>query len=567
MAKAAFDLQAYLEQGPDELLTQIDAEECERDLSTFIRRAWPTVQPGIYRHNWHIDAIADHLMAVSSGEIRRLLINVPPRCMKSLSCSVMWPAWTWAQKRRDGYPLEGPQVRFLCLSYASHLAMDAARHHYRLVTSPWYQARWGSRVQIDPNQDRMDEFGTLAKGIRYSVGFGGAVLGRGGDIRVIDDPHKPDEVESDLVRGAVIQQYDEELALRVTDPKTSAEVIIMQRLAENDLSGHIIEQGGDDLVHLMLPMEADPDRRCVTVLGWADPRMSDDSGEELPGRYGDGKIAPGSPLAKSTGTLLWPEQFTRQEIERLKPRLGPYAYAGRLQQAPVPRGGGILKSEWWRLWRSDTYPEFSTVLVSLDTASTEKEENDESAITVWGAWAGDGGRPQIMLIDAWEGFLEFDPLIRKVMEMCRAPNGNPSCPADILLVEAKNIGHPVMTEVRRLMASRDISVQAFNPMGDKVTRAIAIQHMFSGTQVTDPETGMQSWTGGCIWAPDREWAQLVIDRCASFPRGKRKGIVDTTSQAIKYLRDAGVILRREEYDEEREEEKRYRKPARPRYDV
>lgn len=549
------------------LLIEIDAQECEEDFAVFIERAWNIIDPAPFMSSWVINALADHLMAVADGTIRKLLINLPPRMAKSRVCSEFFPAWVWANKQRANKPLLGPQVRFLCMSYASTLAMDNARNHKRLIEHPWYRERWGSRVRIDPKQDLQDAFATTAHGVRYSLGFGGSVLGRGGDIKIIDDPHKPDEVESELVRGAVIRQYDEELAFRANNFMTNAEIIVMQRLAEDDLSGHILESGGSDLVHLMLPMQADPDRRCVTVLGWSDPRLSDEDGDELPARTRGGLIIPGSALAEANGALLWPERFPQQEVDKLIARAGPYGAAGRLNQSPIPRGGGIFKAEWWRLWRNSDYPSFSTVLVSLDTASTEKEENDESALTAWGAFADENGRPQIMLIDAWEGFLEFDPLLQRVAEMCRAPNGNPSCKADILLVENKNISHPVMSELRRAYGNKEWTTIPFDPKGDKVARALAIQHLFSGHQVTDAATGMKTWTGGNIWAPDTDWAQLVIDRNANFPKGKRKGITDTTSQALKYLRDGGVILRTEEYDDEITEERTYRKAPRPRYDV
>ena len=567
-ANRKFDASSYIEKfEANKIDLTADCEICERDLADFSRRAWAIVDPAVYLHNWHIDAVCDHLMAVSDGEIRSLLINLPPRCMKSKIVSEFWPAWTWANQAKAGYPLIGPQTKFLCLSYGLDLALDAARNHYKIVTSPWYRERWGERVRIDPKKDRVDEFATTAMGVRYSVGFGGAVLGRGGDIRIIDDPHKPDEVESELVRGAAIRQYDEEIAIRITDPKTSAEVLIMQRLTEDDLSGHVLAAERPDLVHLMLPMRYDPKRHCVTVLGWQDPRGLDEDGEKLEGIDEDGDIDPGSPMAIADGTLLWPERFSDEELLKLESRLGPFGTAGRLQQAPVPRGGGIFKAEWWRLWNDSKYPDFSTVLVSLDTASTEKEENDEAALTAWGVFAGENGKPQIMLIDAWEGFLEFAPLVEKTAKMCQMPNGNTQMKADYLLVEAKNIGHPVMTEIRRLYGTRQWQTLPFNPIGDKVTRAISIQHMFSGEHRLDLATGMRTWTGGCVWAPDTQWAQMVIDRCGSFPKGKRKGIVDTTSQAIKFLRDNAVLMTPEEYEDERTEELRYRKPLKPLYNV
>ena len=166
-----------------------------------------------------------------------------------------------------------------------------------------------------------------------------------------------------------------------------------------------------------------------------------------------------------------------------------------------------------------------------------------------------------MLIDAWEGFMEFSPLLNQTISMCRRHK------ADILLVEAKNIGQSIEQEIRRMFGGKEWSTLFSVPKGDKVARLISVQHMWSGDQVVDPKTGMKTWTGGVIWAPDKEWAQLVLDRVGSFPKGKRKGIVDTVSQAIKYLRDNGIILRPQEYDEERLEERRYRRQRGPAYDV
>ena len=249
---------AWIEDSAETAIIHIDAEALERDFAEFVREAWPIVDPSEYLHNWHIDAMCDHLMAVNEGEIRRLLINIPPRCSKSKVASALWPAWTWAQRRKQGFPLQGPQVRFLCLSYAQGLALDSARWHRQAITSPWYRERWGNRVILDRENDRIDEFATTAKGVRYSVGFGGTILGRGGDIKIIDDPHNPDEIESESQLETAIRRFDEEISMRVTDPRTSAEVVIMQRLGEGDISGHILEQmgeDGEDVVHLCLPMD------------------------------------------------------------------------------------------------------------------------------------------------------------------------------------------------------------------------------------------------------------------------------------------------------------------------
>jgi hypothetical protein len=162
--------------------------ELEESLSKFFREAWPHFDPAPYTHGWHIDAIAEHLEAVTRGQIRKLLINVPPRHTKTLLVSVAWPAWIWA--RHVTGPLSGPQVKFLCLSYGDQLALDNATVMRRLLDSEWYRGYWGDWVKVASDQDAKNKFDTTAGGSRISSSFGGSVLGRGGDIRIIDDPHK-----------------------------------------------------------------------------------------------------------------------------------------------------------------------------------------------------------------------------------------------------------------------------------------------------------------------------------------------------------------------------------------
>lgn len=554
-----FDALEYISKyGADRLDIFADAEECERDLSLFYKRSWAVLDPARYVHNWHVDAISDHLMAVTDGSIKKLLINVPFRVGKTLLSSVSYNAWTWAQGTKG--PRAGPQVRFLCLSYASTLSHESATTCRRLIGSAWYQDRWGDRVKISPVQDNKEKFDTLAMGSRISVGFDGGTLGRGGDIKIIDDPHKVKEVESDDVRLGTIRTYDEGLSSRFTDPETAAEIIIMQRLHGDDLSGHVLEKYTGH-VHLMLPMEYEPTRHCHTVLGWDDPRGLGADGALLPGLGEDGKLIAGSPLAAREGVLLWPKRFTREVVENLKTSLGPYGSAGQLQQSPTPRGGGIILAEWWQLWEGDGYPDFSRVFVSVDTASTEKEQNDEAAITAWGVWHLDNGQPQLMLLDAWEGRLEFHKLVTKVADICKRRG------ADVCLVEGKANGIDVINELRRLYGRREWSTIQIDPKGDKVARLTAVQAQFSGEFRLDAATGKGNWVGGIVWAPDRDFAQMTIDRVAGFPKGRKKGIVDTVSQAVKWARDGGLILTIEEHAEDLEEELRYKKPVKTPYDV
>src|SRR5579862_1529352 len=297
------------------LRDEIDAEMASRGLREFVRQAWPIVEPSTpFVSGWHIDAIIEHLEAVSGGQIRNLLINVPPRHMKSLLVSVFWPAWEW---------IRWPERRWLYSSYAAQLSIRDSVKCRRLIESPWYQTRWGHIFALTGDQNAKSRFDNNRSGYRLSTSVGGSVTGEGGDRIVCDDPHKVDEVESDTVRKTAIDWWDVAMSTRVNDPKTSAMVIVMQRCHQRDLSGHLLEKGNFE--HLCLPAEYEGPGR-VTSIGFSDPRTE-------------------------IGELLWPERFGPKEIADLKISLGSYAAAGQLQQRPSPAGGGIFKRHWFRYFQ------------------------------------------------------------------------------------------------------------------------------------------------------------------------------------------------------------------------
>jgi predicted phage terminase large subunit-like protein len=470
-----------------------DRAECEDRLITFLERSWPNYDPSIFIPGWHLNAIAEHLEAVAFGQIRKLLINIPPRSCKTILSSVAWPAWIWAQEPDAAYPLIGPQSSFLCLTYGDQFAMDTATTMRRLVLSRWYQERWGGRVQLAPDTMGKAKFDTTAGGSRISTSVGGATLGRGAGIKLLDDVHKIDEVESEVTRQGVIRTYDEALKSRVTDPKTSAEVIIMQRLHSDDLSGHVLEEGG--FVHLCLPAEFDDRRRCVTVLGWVDPREDD-------------------------GDLLWPERFGRAELAPFKKN--PYSWAGQFQQMPVPRGGGILKAEWWGDWEDEKHwPVFDYIVASLDGAYTEKRSNDPSALTIWGVYTDQNQRRRIMLVDAWREWLELHDLVTKIAKSCK------TFKVDRLLIENKASGISVGQELERLFGREPWGIDLIDPKSqDKIARAHSV---------------VPTFVDGVVVAPlSREWAQMVVQECADFPRGRHDDLVDSAVMSLKYLRDIGL---------------------------
>lgn len=510
------------------LLTE--ADRLENRFIDFFSAAWSEIDPAPLQLNWHHEAIAEHLEAVAYGQIRKLLINVPPRHTKTLLASVAFPAWLWARQPDPDFPLLGPQAKFLCLSYSDQLAMDNATLARRLITSEWYQKRWGNRVKIASDQDAKNKFDTVQGGSRISASFGGTITGRGGDVKIYDDPHKVDEAESETIRDGVLRTYDGTLKSRITDPHISAEIIIMQRLHENDLAGHLLDTD-PEFVHLNLPAEYDSIRHCVTSIGWNDPRTED-------------------------GELLWPDRFGPDELAPFK--RNPYEWSGQWQQLPVPRGGGIIKSDWWQIWDSveaakyglewsdekgklKEFPAFDFVIASLDGAYGKKQENDYSALTIWGSFTDLNKNRRWMLAFAWQAKLEFHDLVERVAKDCKRYK------VSRLLIEGKATGQSVEQEMRRAYARENFSVQLVNPTLDKIARAHSIVYLF---------------TDKMIWAPDPDiidWSALVINECASFPKGTHDDLVDSVTQTLGWLRMAGLAERRDEREAELLDIMTYRK--------
>ena len=290
---------------------EVAAERARRSLRRYVRDAWHVVEPAArFVPGWHLDAICDHLEAVSAGEIRHLLITMPPRHAKSLSVSVFWPTWEWVTH---------PERRWLYASYALSLSVRDSVKCRRLIESPWYQAAWGPRFQLTSDVNLKTRFENDATGYRIATSVGGSATGEGGDRIVCDDPHAIDEVESATIREGTLTWWDETMSTRGNNPATVAYVIVMQRTHASDLAGHVLEQGGYH--HLNLPAEYEP-RPAICCGRNPDPRSE-------------------------PGELLWPEQFDRAAVDGLKVRLGPVAAAGQLQQRPVPRGGAMFKREWF----------------------------------------------------------------------------------------------------------------------------------------------------------------------------------------------------------------------------
>jgi predicted phage terminase large subunit-like protein len=288
----------------------LERELCRRSLADFAKMAWHVLEPSTpLKWGWALDAICQHLEAVTAGDIRRIVMNVPPGSMKSLLTGVIWPAWEWGPKGR-------PQTRVLGTAHKQDLAVRDAMKCRRLITSEWYQARWP--VALTSDQNAKTKFENDKTGFREAMAFA-SMTGSRGDRVILDDPLSVDSANSDADLRAAELTFTEALPTRVNNDQ-SAIVVIMQRLNERDTTGIILNR---DLgyVHLCLPMRFEADRRCVTPI-FTDPREAD-------------------------GELLFPERFPEAAVAELEKTLGSYASAGQLQQRPAPRGGGMFKREWF----------------------------------------------------------------------------------------------------------------------------------------------------------------------------------------------------------------------------
>jgi predicted phage terminase large subunit-like protein len=318
-------------------LADIDRLICQRSLAEFCKKAWPIIEPGTELvWGWHIEAICEHLEAVSRGEILRLLINMPPRHMKSTIVSVMWPAWEWTFK---------PESRWLCASYALQLSIRDTLASRRLIESPWYQSLFGEEFILTTDQNTKTRFG------------------EGGDRIVVDDPHNVKDTDSPTKREAVIQWWSKTMSTRINDPKRSAKVVVMQRIHERDLSAHIVEEEThENWDHLCLPARLEknhPVRKpdAPTSTGWKDPRSDE-------------------------GELLWPDRYDDEAQGKIEMSLGSYGAAGQCQQRPSPAGGGMFMRAWFSV--VDDYPRGHDAMIMRywDLAGTEATADNDPDWTI-----------------------------------------------------------------------------------------------------------------------------------------------------------------------------------------
>ena len=348
-----------------------------QDFSTFAARCFYDLNPQTeLSMNWHIEVIAAKLTAVRNGKIRRLIINLPPRSLKSLLASIAFPAWCLGHD---------PSAQILCVSYAQDLADKLARDCRSVMMSPWYRRIFPTRLAA--HRQAVHEFITTAQGYRLATSNGGVLTGRGADIILIDDALKPEEALSDTQRQAANEWFSHTLYSRLNNKRDGAIVIIMQRLHEDDLVGHVLTQEPWDVVRFPAIAEEDEVHEIETILG---PRI----------------------FSRRRDEALHPQREPLDTLERIRRTIGEYNFAGQYQQSPAPLGGGLVKAKWFKYYTEKDRPQsFDRIVQSWDTANKATELSDFSVCTTWGIKA-----KNLYLLNVTRKRLEYPALKRAVRE-------------------------------------------------------------------------------------------------------------------------------------------------------
>lgn len=476
-------------------LRAIQAERYRRSFKAFLVAAWHVVEPAPFVDGYVVDALVDHLEAVTLGQIRKLVINIPPRHSKSTLVSVLWPVWDW---------LHCPEDKFLCGSYSLDLSTRDNRRKRMLIESPWFQERYSNVFSLRPDQNQKRFFENDKQGYHMAVSVDGSTTGQGGSKLILDDPHSAADAHSEANRDAALRWFREVWTNRLNDQNKDCMVTVGQRIHEHDVCGYILKER-PDWIHLNLPAFYEPSRRCVTPI-WQDWR-------------------------KEENELLWPERFSKEALEGLRRDLGSNGFAAQYQQLPVPSGGGVFKEKWmryfevepdyyvlsdgekvWRVARSACW-----CFAVVDLAISSKQDADYTVVQVWAVTP------------------EHDALL---IDQVRDHFDNPEQQKCIYSIYQQY--HPEFIQIETVayqlalaqqLLKQGVPVKEYKPVRDKVSRASTAAILMEA--------------GKMYFLAQAHWLEAVKYELLHFPFAAHDDIVDDVSMAsdiVSLPRPAGGML-------------------------
>jgi predicted phage terminase large subunit-like protein len=444
------------------------------DFHTFLVRCFAELNPGAsFLPSWHIEVMAAKLQAVRDGRIRRLIINIPPRHLKSLAASIALPAWLFGHD---------PAKAIVNVTYGQELSDKFARDCRAIMGASWYRSLFPTRLSSP--RSPLQELVTTQGGFRLATSVGGVLTGRGADVIVIDDPLKPSDAMSESRRVAANEWFDGTLYSRLNDKTKGTIVIIMQRLHEDDLVGHVLKQEGWEIASFPAIAEIDEEHIVKTPFG----RQT---------------------FIRRTGAALHPQRESLQTLKRIRATIGEYNFAGQYQQTPAPAGGGMVKEAWFSRYSPDERPaSFDQIIQSWDTANNPSELADYSVCTTWGVKG-----PNFYLLNVLRKKLDFPDLKRAVRQ--QSDLFNPT----VILIEDKASGTQLIQDLIDAGLSR---VTRYKPDGDKIMRLHA--------QTATIENGF-------VYLPETvNWLADFLHELTLFPAGRYDDQVDSTAQALAWTK-------------------------------
>jgi predicted phage terminase large subunit-like protein len=444
------------------------------DLTSFNERAFYELNPQTpFLSGPHIEMIATKLEACRLGKIKRLIINLGPRGLKSHGASIAFPAW---------YLGHNPTGQVICASYGQDLADKFARDCRTVMAADWYKAIFATRVA---NRQAIADFMTTEQGVRMSTSVGGVLTGRGADLIIIDDPLKPDEALSETRRKAVNDWYDNTLVSRLNDKANGCIIIIMQRLHQDDLVGHVLEQEGWEVLSFPAIAERDEEHVIVNPFG---TRL----------------------FRRKVGDALHPERESLAIYANIRQTIGEYNFLSQYQQNPAPPGGAMVKTDWLKFYEPGEQPAtFSRIVQSWDTANKATELSDYSVCTTWGV-----DYKHYYLLDVYRRKLNYPDLKRAVVEQAKKHN------ARTIVIEDKASGTQLIQDLKSEFMN-GVTEYKPPPGNDKVMRLHAQTAMLENGRVFLPRT-----------AP---WLADYVHELTSFPGTRYDDQVDSTTQFLDYI--------------------------------
>jgi predicted phage terminase large subunit-like protein len=457
-----------------------ERENARESYLGFVRMMWPGFIDG--RHH---KIMAEAFERVARGELKRLIINMPPRHTKSEFASYLLPAWFLGLY---------PEKKVIQTAHTAELAVGFGRKVRNLVGSKDYQGVFPG-VGLQSDSKAAGRWSTSKGGEYFAIGVGGAVTGKGADLLIIDDPHSEQEAMIGQFDGTV---YDKVFEWYSSGPRQrlqpgGAIVIVMTRWAKRDLTGQIIDAS--------VKKEGSSEWEVIEL-----------------------------PAIMPSGEPLWPEFWSLDELQRLKIELPISKWSAQYQQDPTSEEGALIKRDWWNVWEDEKPPPCEAVIIAMDTAFSKTERSDYSACVTFGVFNHPNGVgkpiPNLILLDAWKDKLEFPELKATTVQYHK--NWQP----DMFIVEKKASGAPLIAELR----NAGVPVQEFTPTratGDKIVRVNAITDIFAS---------------GVVWAPEDQFAIDVVEECAAFPSGDHDDYVDAVTMALMRFRQGGFMIPTDEDD-------------------